>query len=146
MKSLKRIRYYTMNSWNNSTAPAYNLKVYKVINNDLQDRVYELMDIEGFYGNINMLIDDFGYENEYQWQAGFNGRSSGYLVLYKGGINKGKVYTHPGKEIDEEEVPTDVLKSFGQLAVNIVKTVEDMAKNAKIEDVNVVSIKRVINY
>lgn len=85
MKTLKRIRYYTMNSWNLSTAPAYNLKIYNVIDRSLQDRVYELMEAEGFYDSGNELIAEFDRENDYRYQAGFNGRSGGYLVLYQGG-------------------------------------------------------------
>jgi hypothetical protein len=85
MKNLKRMRYNTMNSWNQSTAPAYNLKVHNVIDRELQDKVFELMDCEGFYDEINGMIADFDRENDYSWQAGFNGRSGGYLVLYRGG-------------------------------------------------------------
>lgn len=92
MKSLKRMRYDTMNSWNNATAPAYNLKVYNVIDKKLQDKVYELMSAEGFYDNINLLISEFDRENEYIWQAGFNGRSGGYLVLYKGGKKENIIF------------------------------------------------------
>ena len=66
-------------------APAYNLKVHTVIDSDLQNKVYELMDTEYFYDDINMMIEDFAIEFDYKWQAGFNGRSSGYLVLYRGG-------------------------------------------------------------
>ena len=75
MKNLKRIRYYTMNSWNLTMAPAYNLKVHTVIDSDLQNKVYELMDTEYFYDDINMMIEDFAIEFDYKWQAGFNGRS-----------------------------------------------------------------------
>ena len=39
MKPLKRIRYDTMNSWNLSQAPAYNLKVYNVGKLDLMVEV-----------------------------------------------------------------------------------------------------------
>jgi len=85
MKPLKRMRYNTMNSWNQSTAPAYNLKVYHVISADLQDKVFDLMEADGFYDEINELIAAFGREHNYEWQAGFNGRSGGYLVLYRGG-------------------------------------------------------------
>ena len=173
MKTLKRIRYNTMNSWNNSTAPAYNLKIYNVIDNDLQDKVYELMDSPDFYDEINMLIQDFDIQFDYQWQAGFNGRSGGYLVLYRGGCNQktitdkdfnsqgmcyvsdryhwktknevkkmglfnkpfiSSVYSQPGKHIDDDEVPTDVKKAFRQLAVDIVKQTEYMAKNCNIEN------------
>lgn len=31
-----------------------------------------------------MLIQDFGSAHDYLWQAGMNGRSGGYLVLYQG--------------------------------------------------------------
>jgi len=85
MQSLKRIRYYTMNSWNLSTAPAYNLKVYKVIDRDLQDKVFELLEVDDYHHEIGYLIANFGADHNYEWQAGFNGRSGGYLVLYRGG-------------------------------------------------------------
>ena len=52
-----RIRYSTMNSWNNQFAPAYNLKVHKVIPNSLQSKVLELMECEDFYDEINILMD-----------------------------------------------------------------------------------------
>ena len=84
MLPLKRIRYHTMNSWNNSMAPAYNLKVHKVISPKYLDRVFELMDKEGFYDEINDMIHTFSFVHDYEWQAGFNGRSGGYLVLYRG--------------------------------------------------------------
>jgi hypothetical protein len=74
-----------MNSWNQSTAPAYNLKVHNVVDSKLQDKVFELMECEGFYDEINAMIADFDRGNDYSWQAGFNGRSGGYLVLYRGG-------------------------------------------------------------
>ncbi len=85
MKTLKRIYYDTMSSWNNAKAPAYNLKIYNVINDDLQNMVFAMMDTEDFYTSINDLIDDFNRECDFIYQAGFNGRSGGYLVLYKGG-------------------------------------------------------------
>lgn len=85
MQRLKRIRYDTMNSWNQSKAPAYNLKVHEVADRNLQDKIYEMMESEEFYDDINWLISDFNTEMDYEWQAGFNGRSGGYLVLYRGG-------------------------------------------------------------
>jgi hypothetical protein len=94
-----------MNSWNLSKAPAYNLKVYNVIDNKLQNKVFELMDTENFYDDINLLIADFDRENGYLWQAGFNGRSGGYLVLYKGGKREdNSTFTYPGKAIEDKEI------------------------------------------
>jgi len=92
MRPLKRIKYWTMNSWNRSTAPAYNLKVYNVIDSKLQDKVFELMECVDFYDDINYLMHDFGLQFDYKWQVGFNGRSGGYLVLYRGGCEY-KTYT-----------------------------------------------------
>ncbi len=130
---LKLIRYNTMNSWNNSTAPAFNLKVYNVIPSKLQDRVYELMDTEEFYDEINDYMRTFEREYNYEWQVGFNGRSSGYLVLYKGGIHEdGRTFCFPGKAIDLAEVPREVIKSFSKLAENIVKHTINMAKYYKV--------------
>lgn len=132
--NMKRIRYYTMNSWNLSESMAYNLKVYNVIPRKYQDKVYELMEVDGFYDNINMLINDFDYQFNHNWQAGFNGRSGGYLVLYKGGKNTdGTVYSQPGLNIEDSEVPTEVKKAFRQLALDIVKMTIDMAKNAEVK-------------
>lgn len=144
MKNLKRIRYYTMNSWNLSQSLAYNLKIYNVIDHDLQDACYELLDVEDFYDlYINPLIHDFDYLNDYEWQAGFNGRSGGYLVLYKGGIENGRVYCKPGLNIEDNEVPTEVKKAFRRLAIDIVKTAEYVAKNYKVEEQEVQVPKKV---
>lgn len=130
---LKLIRYNTMNSWNNSTAPAFNLKIYNVIPSELQDRVYKLMDLEGFYDGINILMQYFEREHNYIWQVGFNGRSSGYLVLYKGGIHEnGRIFCYPGKAIDFAEVPKEVMEDFRKLASDIVKHTIHMAKHYKV--------------
>jgi hypothetical protein len=54
------------------------------LDSETQKRLYELSQCEGFYDNINSCIDGFGAEHDWIWQAGFNGRSGGYLVLYQG--------------------------------------------------------------
>lgn len=148
MKKLALIRYNTMNSWNQSTAPAYNLKVYNVIPNDLQDKVYELLDCEDFYDSINFCIYLFNLDNNHNWQAGFNGRSGGYLVLYQGGMKDGKPYCYPGRGTETEDVPDDVLLRFAQLANDIVATTIDMARNATIKDeqYTVTKTRKVIQY
>ena len=168
----KRIRYNTMNSWNNSTAPAYNLKVTKVIPRELQSKVFEMMDCENFYDDINWLVNDFGAEHDHKWQAGFNGRSGGYLVLYRGerklsqhksictscwqrnfttvedtGKKCGKCHkesrvnremydisTFPGKSIEDNEVPKEVMQAFTRLANDIVNTVIANAKEGNVEE------------
>lgn len=134
MKPLKRIRYWTMNSWNGVESLAYNLKVYNVIDYKLQDKVFELMEAEDFYDEINELIWCFDVSNNYEWQAGFNGRSGGYLVLYKGGIEDDRPYSRPGVNIEDDEVPAHVKRAFRKLAVDIVKHVEYMAKHCRVQD------------
>lgn len=136
MKNLKRIRYYTMNSWNRSESLAYNLKIYNVIDKELQNACYDLLDVDFFYDDyIHPLIADFECQFNYEWQAGFNGRSGGYLVLYKGGINSdGRKYCKPGLNIEEDEVPTEVKRAFRKLAIDIVKTAEHAAKNFKVTE------------
>ena len=79
-------RYWTMNPWNRSTSYAHNVKLYNLgLTREQEDKAYEMMETEEFYDDINWLIRDFEEEHDYKWQAGFNGRSGGYLVLYSGG-------------------------------------------------------------
>ena len=144
MKNLKRIRYYTMSSWNRSTSLAYNLKIYNVIDNDLQDACYELLDCSEVYDDINWLVHKFNYNNNYEWQAGFNGRSGGYLVLYRGGkYENGTVYSKPGLHIEDNEVPAEVKKTFRKLAIDIVKTAEYYARNFKVVEETVEVPKKI---
>lgn len=79
-------RYNTMNSWNRSTSYAHNVKVRNVIPSELQDKVYELMDCEGFYDDLNWILEDFAMEHGHRWKVGFNGSSGGYLVMYEGHV------------------------------------------------------------
>lgn len=81
----KHFRYPTMNSWNRSTSYANNVKVHKLgLSSEQEDKLYKMLDMSEFYTYINDLLDDFALEHNYLWQVGFNGRSSGYLVLYQG--------------------------------------------------------------
>lgn len=77
-------RYNTMNSWNDSTSYAANVKVRNFVPDDLLDNAYSLLDSEEVFADINYLLDDFARRYDYQYQIGFNGRSNGYLVLYRG--------------------------------------------------------------
>lgn len=67
----------------------------------------------------------------------------GYLVLYRGGIKDNRVYTQPGITITDAEVPSEVKKAFRKLAINIVKSVEFMAKNYTIEEQEIECLKTV---
>jgi len=79
-------RYDTMNPWNAATSYAHNMKIHSLgLRKEIQDRLYGLIECEDFFFSINDIISVFNADHNYCWQAGFNGRSGGYLVLYQGG-------------------------------------------------------------
>ena len=105
----KHFRYNTMNSWNRSKSYADNIKLHHIdkpedIDNDTW---WEMLWITEWQEKLSDLLEDFGREHEWQWQAGINGRSGGYVVLYKGGIKPSgyKSYcTHYGQK-NYQDVP-----------------------------------------
>ena len=80
-------RYDTLNSWNRATSYARNVKIrwLKFPSREVRDRAYELLEVVGAFYGVRGLIDGFGREYNYDYQAWFNGRSGGYLVLGQGG-------------------------------------------------------------
>ena len=79
-------RYNTMNSWNRSTSYACNMKLYKLgLDRGTEDKLWDIIQVPEFYERLNERIVDFNRKHNYLWQAGWNGRSGGYLVLYQGG-------------------------------------------------------------
>jgi len=99
----KHFRYHTMNSWNRSTSYANCIKLHHVdkpsdIDNDTW---WEMLEIAEWQEKMSDLLEDFSRKHNWQWQAGINGRSGGYVVLYKGGIKPSgyKSYcTHCGQK------------------------------------------------
>ena len=82
---VKHFRYNTMNSWNQSTSYANNVKVYNLgLTKEQEDKLYAMLETAEFYTYINDMLNEFSIEHNHLWQVGFNGRSSGYLVLYQG--------------------------------------------------------------
>lgn len=82
----EHFRYDTMSGWNCSTSYACNMKIYNLdVPAEVKDKLYEMLDCQEVYDRIQELIDDFNVEHDFRWQAAFNGRSGGYLVLYQGG-------------------------------------------------------------
>jgi hypothetical protein len=99
----KHFRYHTMNSWNRSTSYANNIKLYNIDKPDSvdDDTWWEILWITEWQDKMNDLLEDFSRRHEWQWQAGINGRSGGYVVLYRGGIKPSgyKSYcTHCGQK------------------------------------------------
>ena len=82
-------RYNTMNSWNRSTSYACNMKLYNLgLDRDTENKLWDLIEVPEFYDRLNELIEEFGRRHNYLWQAGWNGCSGGYLVLYQGGTKR----------------------------------------------------------
>lgn len=78
-------RYPTMNSWNLSTSYACNLKIPSLgLGSEMEDKLFALMETQEFFAFQAELRYDFDKDHGFQWQAGMNGRSGGYLVLYQG--------------------------------------------------------------
>ena len=153
---VNHFRYDTMHSWNCATSWANNLKIYQVIPSDLQDKVYQMIETDNFYHEINYLISEYGLSNDYRFQAGFNGRSCGYLVMYSGyeevkqfnGRTVTQLHTYPGRSVDSyyesdyEDMSLDEIRSivsrvqeFDTLCDDIIALVIDLARETEIETV-----------
>jgi len=99
----KHFRYHTMNSWNRSTSYANCIKLHQFDKPDDidSDTWWEMLWITEWQEKLSDLLEDFGRKYNWQWQAGINGRSGGYVVLYRGGIKPSghKSYcTHCGQK------------------------------------------------
>jgi hypothetical protein len=79
-------RYNTMNSWNNCSSYARKVKLHDIITDyPLLMKAYDFLEVnEAFFG-VQKIIRDFEKKYDYRWQMSFNGRNSGYIVLYQGG-------------------------------------------------------------
>ena len=99
----KHFRYNTMNSWNRSTSYANNIKLHQIDKPEGidSDTWWGMLWLTQWQEKLNDLLQEFGRQHEWQWQAGINGRSGGYVVLYRGGIKPSgyKSYcTHCGQK------------------------------------------------
>ena len=79
----KHFRYDTMNSWNRSTSYAHCVKLNRLgLSKELLDNAYAVLSTD-FSDEISWPIQEFTREHNGYYTIGFNGRSSGYLVLYE---------------------------------------------------------------
>ena len=84
----KHFRYHTMNSWNCSISYANTLKLHAIDKPaDIDSTTWwQMLEISQWQEKLGDLLEDFGRAHDWLWQAGTNGRSGGYVVLYQGGI------------------------------------------------------------
>lgn len=82
---VNHFEYDTMNSWNGWKSIANNVKVYNIPDIDDGEALKALQ--EDDYLSINQALRD--WEDEHPgYEVTFNGRSSGYLVLYRKDTNR----------------------------------------------------------
>jgi hypothetical protein len=83
--------YYTMNSWNRQESIANNVKLYNLnLDGDWTTALNYLTDAKDCGGLQDMIdgeIHAFNEEYYPNYRVGFNGRSSGYLVIYNADDN-----------------------------------------------------------
>ena len=99
-------RYWTANSWNISTSYSARVKIYDFVPRTLMDQAWKMLEMREIYAAIGDRLLEF--RDRYKpYSIGFNGRSSGYLVLHYD--------TYPMRTIDGdseyEDMDDDALKS-----------------------------------
>jgi hypothetical protein len=104
-------RYHTMNSWNRATSYAACIKLHKIMPGDLDG--YAFLQTDEAFREGNEIIEEFSRRWHHEWQIGSNGRSGGYLVLYKGGTKPSgykRYCAYCGQQNYRRGVPEGVLK------------------------------------
>jgi len=87
-------RYHTMNSWNLATSYANCVKVHRLGLTPTQlERAWEMLEMPQVLDAIRAGFRRWAEARSWELQIGFNGRSSGYLVLYRGGLDREHAHT-----------------------------------------------------
>ena len=133
-------RYNTMNSWNQSTSYANNVKLHNIgIPPEYEDKAYASVCGEAQNDEFDLMYNEL--KKEFTMKTGydiaFNGRSSGYIVLYDTGYDKNNNFvTYIGRNIDMcadfDEWEMWELKERCELVMEFDKTC-DLIRDAFIE-------------
>lgn len=79
-------RYDTTNSWNRETSYANLVKVHHLnLPPEIRSKAYDMVNLDEVNESLNDIIAQWDEDHNWKYQARFNGRSGGYLVLYQGG-------------------------------------------------------------
>lgn len=77
-------RYDTTSSWNRCTSYANKVKIHTLpLTQQQRDVAYEMLDVDDSLDFVDEHISQFTQDQNGAYTIGFNGRSSGYLVLYQ---------------------------------------------------------------
>jgi len=89
------VRYDTMSSWNGATSYAHNVKIHNLgLTPAQRDTAYQLLEAGEFHDQVHEVLSRWNEQNK-QYGGAFNGRSDGYLVLYRN--------DYPGQGFDIHE-------------------------------------------
>lgn len=124
--------YYTMNSWNGLKSIANNVKVYNLGLEGDYWLALELLREDDYYTLNNMIYD---WESEHpNYDVGFNGRSSGYLVLTNKKTNNNVLPNWIAENSNYEEFKQTCKDYYGSVKealpdlLEYVKLVQDFDK------------------
>lgn len=151
-------RYWTMNSWNRSSSYANNVKIYNLnLPEEIRDRAWDYVCGSLECDEIDYLIQDeiAMFRADTGFDAGFNGRSGGYIVMYDTDWKKGELVTFPGRSIDadvdfydEDEWDlislrerVNLVQRFDQMCDYIREGMIDFLQDSTIEEYEVTTVK-----
>ncbi len=152
---INHFRYHTMSSWNRSTSYAHCIKLHHLsLPNDILNTAYNMASNNEWQDRFGEIIYLFGLGQDDNWRVGTNGRSSGYIVLYKGIIENRRRSCLPGKSIDQDEdfhkwdmdelrTRVDLVRDFDMLASNIVMEFVSFCRTYDITDETIMVPKTV---
>lgn len=148
-------RYWTMNSWNRQRSYANCVKLYKLdLPEDIRDKAWSYVCGSIESDDIDWMIHDHiaSFKEETGYDAGFNGRSDGYIVLYDTEWRSGKLVTiyrglDEATDFDDEdewgmtdlEERVKLLQRFDEMCDNIREDLIDILKNSEVEEYEVVT-------
>lgn len=161
VKYLKNhFRYDTMRSWNRSTSYANCVKIhYLNLPTDVEDLAWDLVCGNFECPDWDFFVEDsfFQFLKETGYSCGFNGRSSGYIVLYETGTDaSGKTVVYPGRGIDmdadfddEEEWSlndlqkrAELVQAFDKMCDNLRSELIYILRHSNVEEYQEVRIHR----
>ena len=147
---VNHFEYDTMNSWNGCKSIANNVKVYNIPDIDDGEALKALQ--EDDYLSINQALRD--WEDEHPgYEVTFNGRSSGYLVLYRKDTNRHALIANDNDSPcnyypnQYEDWKRDVQNDYGSLKAyhsELVKQVKLVQEFDKLCDDLVIIVKELI--
>lgn len=141
-------RYNTMNSWNGLTSYANNVKIYNLgLTNEQENYACDILSCDSadtLYDEIGYICDNFFYETGYKIYS--NGRSGGYLVLYRAETYNGIDQDEDFEDWDMSELKERVklVQAFDKACDRIRETFIYCLDNSMIVDQDYTVTKKVL--